>query len=373
MGTGTAAAALATIFATGLALATAPPDQARERLSDTGLFAPGSIDAAGAGVRSFTPQYPLWSDGATKRRWMRLPSGGVIDATQPAAWVFPAGTRFWKEFSVGGRRIETRMIERLPDDGEWRFVAYVWNDAQTEATLVPAEGMRLPLPDGARYTIPSEADCRACHAGAASPILGFTALQLSADRDPLAPHAEPWRPDDLELRALAQSGGLVNLPQALLETPPRISAPAPAGRAVLGYLNANCGHCHADPNLAGAAVPVELQLAIDPTDPLAGERVVRTLVESVSRYRPAGTTDARLIVPGDAKSGTLLTRIRSRDPRVQMPPLGTAKPDLEAIALIERWIQHDLSAPANPPPNTLASATNTPANTSTNIPRENTP
>jgi hypothetical protein len=334
----------------GLASATAPPDTARA-LSDTGLFAPGSNEAVAADVRSFTPQYPLWSDGATKRRWMRLPPGGAIDATRTAAWVFPVGTRFWKEFSVGGRRVETRMIERLPD-GEWRFVAYAWNDAQTEATLAPADGMRLSLADGARYTIPSEADCRACHAGAASPILGFTALQLSADRDPLAPHAEPWRPGDLELRALAQSGGLVNLPQALLETPPRIKAPTSAGRAVLGYLNANCGHCHADPNLAGAAVPVELQLAIDPADPLAGARVVRTLLESVSRYRPAGTTEARLIVPGNAKAGTLLTRIRSRDPRVQMPPLGTAKPDLEAIALIERWIEQDLNTSMSTPTNT---------------------
>jgi hypothetical protein len=352
MGTGlAAAAALAVVLtcAAGLAPVDAPPDRAPERLRDTGLFAPGSIETAAAGVRSFTPQYPLWSDGATKRRWVKLPPGGAIDAARPAAWDFPAGTQFWKEFSVGGRRVETRMIERRPD-GAWRFVAYVWNDAQTEATLVPAEGIRsLPLPGGARYTIPSEADCRACHDGAASPILGFTALQLSSDRDALAPHAEPTRPGDLELRALAQSGGLVNLPAALVDTPPRIGAPTPAGRAVLGYLNANCGHCHADPKLAGAAVPVELQLAIDPADPLAGERVLRTLLTSVSRYRPAGATDARLIVPGDARAGTLLTRLRSRDPRVQMPPLGTVKPDVEAIALIERWIQHDLNTSTTAP------------------------
>jgi hypothetical protein len=34
----------------------------------------------------------------------------------------------------------------------------------------------------------------------------------------------------------------------------------------------------------------------------------------------------------------LLLRMRSRDPRVQMPPLGTESPDHEALALIERWI-----------------------------------
>jgi hypothetical protein len=47
-------------------------------------------------------------------------------------------------------------------------------------------------------------------------------------------------------------------------------------------------------------------------------------------------------VPGDSQAGTLLARMRSRDPRIQMPPLGSAIPDLEAIVLIEYWIEQDL-------------------------------
>jgi hypothetical protein len=333
----------ATALAAGFALAAAgSSERPPERLADTGLFEPGSVEAVRSGLQSFTPQYPLWSDGATKRRWIELPSGAAIDASRPAAWVFPAGTRFWKEFSVDGRRIETRMIERLLT-GNWRFSAYVWNDAQTEATLVPVAGIRaLPLPDGGRYTIPSEPDCRACHEGAASPVLGFSALQLSSDRDPLAPHAEPGNAGDVELRKLVATGRLINLPRELLDAPPRIQAPTLAGRAALGYLNANCGQCHADPKLMGAAVPVDLQLALGPADAGAAESIIRTLVESESRYRPAGAADARLLVPGDASAGTLLARMRSRDPRIQMPPLGSAKPDLEAIALIEHWIEQDL-------------------------------
>ncbi len=44
---------------------------------------------------------------------------------------------------------------------------------------------------------PREADCRACHEGAAVPVLGFSALQLSSDRDPLAPHADARTDIDL--------------------------------------------------------------------------------------------------------------------------------------------------------------------------------
>jgi hypothetical protein len=342
MNAGSVIAALAALAA-GLASAAAANAPLPQRLSDTGLFEEGSVQAMRAGVQSFTPQYALWSDGATKRRWIALPEGGVIDATRPAAWQFPEGTKFWKEFSVGGRRVETRMIERTAA-GEWRFAAYVWNEAGTEATLAPAAGIQvLKLPGGGRYTIPGEADCRACHAGGASPVLGFSALQLSPDRDPLAPRAEPAQRGDVDLAKLVAAGLIRGLPQGLLDAPPRISAPTPAARAVLGYLNANCGHCHADPALSAGAVPVELQLAIDPADPAAGERGIERLVESESRYRPRGAADARLVVPGDPQAGTLLARMRSRDPRIQMPPLGTALPDLEAVALIERWIASDLA------------------------------
>ena len=77
------------------------------RLADTGLYQDASAERVAADVLAYTPQYPLWSDGATKRRWIRLPPGAAIDASDPDAWVFPIGTQIWKEFSFGGR-VETR-------------------------------------------------------------------------------------------------------------------------------------------------------------------------------------------------------------------------------------------------------------------------
>lgn len=329
---------VAATLAGGLAYASDPP----HRLADTGLFAAGSVTEMSSGIESFSPQYPLWSDGAVKRRWIRLPPDSAIDGSHPAAWVFPGGTRFWKEFSREGRRVETRMIERTAE-GQWRFVAYIWNEDGTDAVLAnPLKPTRLTLPDGSRYTVPSEADCRACHEGAAVPVLGFSTLQLSPDRDPLAPNAEPAQPGDLDLAALVASRRLVNLPRPLAESPPRVRAETPTERAVLGYLHANCGNCHVDPKLSSAAVPVEMQLALDPSDPDAAAGTVRRLLESESRFRPRGAADPRLIVPGNAAAGTLLARMRSRDPRIQMPPLGSAVPDREAIALIERWINEEL-------------------------------
>lgn len=99
------------------------------------MYATGRSGRTAAAVLSFSPRYPLWTDGADKRRWIQLPPGSHIDASEPDAWQFPAGTRLWKEFGYGGRPVETRLIER-PADGQRRFATYVWNDAGTERVRV---------------------------------------------------------------------------------------------------------------------------------------------------------------------------------------------------------------------------------------------
>lgn len=309
------------------------------RLSDTGLFIPGSTAMVRPENLPFSPQYPLWSDGAAKRRWLHIPPGRFIDASRPDEWDFPPGTKLWKEFSHGGR-VETRLIERL-HDATWRYATYVWNDEGTDAQLAPATGIRaLPVSGapGGRYAVPAEPDCRACHEGAAVPVLGVSALQLSPDRDPVAPHAEQRRPGDADLRELLARGWLRNLPAALLDSPPRIAAPSPVTRAALGYLHANCGHCHND---NGSPPPVDLVLAQSVAASEASyAKVMRSLVGARGRYRVPGMhASAPLIDAGQPEASVLLARMRSRDPQVQMPPLGTQLADTDALALVERWIR----------------------------------
>lgn len=184
-----------------------------QHLRDTGLYALETIP--------FSPQYPLWSDGSAKRRWLHLPPGTAIDASRPDAWDFPPGTKAWKEFSRNGQRIETRLIERLAD-GSWRYATYVWNANGTDAVLAPDQGIG---------NIPSRADCLACHEGAPVPILGYSAVQLKG------------------------------------------SVPA-----ALGYLHGNCGHCHND---TGPLANVDLALAQRAGAP--AESAARTLHSVISR------------------------------------------------------------------------------------------
>ena len=72
-------------------------------LTETGLYSDAARLVVDPRHRPYAPQYPLWSDGAVKTRWMSLPPGTTIDVTHVDAWVFPVGTKFWKEFAVAGQ------------------------------------------------------------------------------------------------------------------------------------------------------------------------------------------------------------------------------------------------------------------------------
>jgi hypothetical protein len=317
--------------------ATDPSGDPPALLSETGLFAPGSR-AIASGLLTFAPQYPLWSDGAEKRRWLSLPPGSAIDATTPDAWIFPKGTRLWKAFVYAGQPVETRFIERLAD-GSWRYATYIWAANGEDATLAPAEGVTLAVAaaPGGRYAVPSRDDCRGCHEAGPVPVLGFSALQLSPDREGLALQGATVETDPVDLEGLLRRGLLRNLPRELLDQPPRIAARSPTERAALGYLHGNCGHCH---NASGPLALLELSLTQGAGSAADAERSLRTTVGQLSESR-LNNLDTR-IVAGDAARSLLLARMRSRNPVLQMPPLGTVRTDAQANALIERWIVHEL-------------------------------
>ena len=322
----------------GLAAFASVPRAPETRLSETGLYrADGSVDPAN---RPFAPQYPLWTDGAEKKRWIRLPAGASIDVSDLDAWRFPTGTTIWKEFAWGGRRVETRMM-RLEADGTWTFATYVWSEDQEDALLAPAEGVpaAFEIAAGKRHSIPGLADCNACHGSAPSPVLGFTALQLSDDRDPLAPHAEAVPARAFTLRALVAEDRLRPRRPELASNAPRIRAADPVARAALGYLSGNCGGCHND---RGPLARLGFSLLHD-AGARAGapEPAHATTSDASTRFVVPGVPadSVRLIAPGAPGRSAILHRMGSRRLASQMPPLGTVVADTVAVRLVRRWIE----------------------------------
>jgi hypothetical protein len=312
--------------------------QAPEQLAETGLYADFAARAIDPAHLPYSPQYPLWTDGAAKRRWIRIPAGTAIDASDPDAWVFPAGTRLWKEFSLGGRPVETRYMERLAD-GSWLYATDLWSADGSEARRAPERGVRRVAESapGVPYDLPGVWDCRSCHEGSPSRVLGFGALQLSPDRDPLAPHQQAAEPGAVDLPALAERGLLRGLPPELLATPPRVAAASPAARAALGYLHGNCAGCHNGSGpLADLDFSLEVRVAPAHSMPAAA---LATASGHAARFQPAGAATQARIAPGAPERSLVALRMASRDAILQMPPLGTHRIDAEAVALVEDFIR----------------------------------
>lgn len=284
------------------------------RLSETGLFDPATGEIA-AGVRAFTPRFELWSDGATKRRWISLPPGARIDTTDMDAWRFPVGTRLWKEFTRDGVVVETRLLWKHGDAaGAWTPMAYV-HRAGGDAVATPA-GRVDAL--GTAHDVPSAASCRGCHAGTESGVLGFSAVQL------------PWTARDGEV-------GLERLvAEGLLSVPPAREAVIPGDAtttAALGYLHANCSHCHNQERPARSG-----PRCFDPENDLDFMLRTRELdrPEATATYRSAVGT---AVIPGDPEGSDMIVRARGRDPWWGMPALGTERVDEDGVATLARWIR----------------------------------
>jgi hypothetical protein len=136
--------------------------------------------------------------------------------------------------------------------------------------------------------------------------------------------------DGIRLADLAGAGRLTHPPAGWSH------GADPVGDASLGYLHANCGHCH---NPQGSARPdsdLDLRWRATDSDPLdAG--VYRTAVGR-PLYRFTSDTLAARVVPGDPDRSGLVHRMSRREPRVSMPPIGTERVDPEGLAHVRAWI-----------------------------------
>jgi hypothetical protein len=285
-------------------------------LSQTGLYQDFAARVLAPGVREFTPRFPLWSDGAQKRRFVQLPAGCDIETGDMDHWVLPVGARLWKDFVVDGKRVETRFIARSgPGPEDFILGAYAWRADGSDADYV-RYGATNAL--GTQHAIPAAKDCKTCHAYLPERALGFSALQLDHDGA------------GVTLSALAAEGRLTTPPTQRLTVPG-----TPTEAAALGYLHANCGNCH-NPHGIKFNNGFTLRLSVNDTS-VADTGVYRTAVNvSVEKFVVPGI-DFR-IAPGNADQSAVHHRMTIRGTVEQMPPTASTRVDLEGEALIKTWI-----------------------------------
>lgn len=295
-------------------------------LAETGLYsAAGTSDtppAVAKYVRFYETKYPLWSDGATKERYVYVPSCATIDTQDMDHWSFPVGTRLWKTFSVDGQRVETRLIHRYgPGAADWLFATYGWdaskpNDPRAAVAVLHGQ----PRTNGTMHDIPDPSACTACHGKLPDKPLGFSAFQLSHSGSGLT-------------MAKLSNWGWLSVPAAKGFEPPG----TPVQRAALGYLHGNCGGCHNSHGEFPRENPMKLRLLVAQTPYEQTDTVLTTIGVATLNEDPALHGKPR-IAPQSAADSAIYLRMNDRD-AYPMPPLGTKLPDTDGgLAAISAWI-----------------------------------
>jgi hypothetical protein len=247
-------------------------------------------------------------------------------------WSFPTGTKLWKEFSRGGRRIETRLLQKhgdADDIASWFMVSFQWDLGETDATAVPG-GV---VDDQGNNDIPDRSKCRVCHQPSRNPsvILGFAALQLDHD----APAG------GLDLDRLVQDDWLTVEPTGASDGtyfPFDAEAGTPVILPAVGYLHANCGGCHNDRSeVAMNTVPVEFRLKT-----AAAERspwtATPTYVKAVNVATTLGSAGSRIVFGGNPADSSVHLRMNVVG-GIAMPPVSTRElVDATALAAVDAWI-----------------------------------
>lgn len=331
-------------------------------LTETGAFTNIATLAPAPGVVAYEPNASFWSDYAKKRRWFALPNtSGTFGFSSAGNWSLPAGAVWVKHFDLEltrgdpttTRRVETRFLVKTA--ASIYGVTYRWNDAQTEATLVPDEGasQNFTITESGTtrsqtWRFPSRTECITCHTDVGGQALSFNTRQLNRD------FTFPGGPAN-QIAALAQAGYLntSSTPAGLAALVDPSDGSKPTEARTRSYLDVNCAQCHqpggAAPGVWDARHATPLSLA---------NIINGALIDN------QGDSTNRVLVPGDAAHSQLLARVTATS-ALRMPPLASTERDPLAASLLTQWIA-DLAVP-QPPSQLFALSTRAFVGTGANV------
>jgi glucose/arabinose dehydrogenase/mono/diheme cytochrome c family protein len=375
------------------------PPKFPTKLSESGLFETVRGHVMQPGVIPYSVNAQLWSDGADKSRFLALPGNEKIDFTQKGPWGLPEKTVIVKSFSLNLEEgnpaskqfIETRFLTK--QEGEWIGYSYLWNDEQTDATLVSKEGAdreyTIKTSTGERkqaWHYPSRTECMVCHSRAAAYVLGVNTQQLNKDHNyhgvvdnqlRVFEHLRVFKStnwleaakqkirSELQHRGVKDAEIAKQIEEALKgETmltaaskldaisPDRIErfanpydTTAPINARARAYLASNCAVCHVDAGGGNSQFSLDFSPTLDKLK----------LVDVAPLHDKFGIADAKLVAAGSPERSVLLHRVAVRG-RGQMPQLGTTIVDTEAVKMLTEWIKQVPAPVPEPvvPPKTAA-------------------
>ncbi len=354
-------------------------------LSDYNLFAESSDPTKNPndGGMIYDLTTPLFTDYATKYRFIFVPEGEQIEYNENEILNMPVGTVLTKTFTMptdtsmrDGNEyvIETRLLIHRPDG--WVARPYLWDGADAQDANLQIASAKVPVSTTHNgevksfdYIVPSQASCLACHA--------LQSTNSAKVFMPIGPKARllnrdfSYSPEDAaglgesvtmnQLSFMAERGILTGLPSS--EQVPSTPSFKDGDEANLenltegevedlakAYLDINCAHCHR------AELSIDEIKLNDGSNLDLSYRGAAGSTGLLLEYNRAYSADASAfgacktpvagghvdypydVVPGRADLSYLAFRIETTEPRHKMPELGRVTTHDEGVALINTWI-----------------------------------
>jgi uncharacterized repeat protein (TIGR03806 family) len=314
-------------------------------LSGTAAFANTATLSPNPALIPYDVNSALWSDGATKTRWMGVPNNGAPYTTDEqiafaptGEWSFPPGTVFVKHFEIATndanpslkRRLETRLLVREEQGGVYG-VTYKWRANNSDADLVTnsvSENIVITTPSGVRtqtWFYPGPQDCLTCHTPSAGHVLGIKTRQLNGNFGYPSTGIT-----DNQLRALNNVGlftpaineaNITNYSKLVKVT----DTATTLEQRVRSYLDANCAQCHRP---GGVAANFDARF----DTPLASQNILNGPVNN-----NFGIAGAREVAPASVAQSIMHLRVNT-DGTGKMPPLARNVIDTNFVPVLAEWI-----------------------------------
>lgn len=310
-------------------------------ISSSGLYSDMESRTVSPGIIPYGVNAVLWSDGATKERFIALPGTERVEFSAQDPWRFPPNTvlikNFYLEFDTGDPSsrdlIETRFLVYDGVTDKWNGFSYQWEADGSDAVLLEREVTESyfvldPRSEGGlrehQHFFPSRPLCDRCHVKEAGSVLGVTTAQLNGPFDYGAA-------TDNQLRTLNHIGLFTRDIQSELENLPRMANPldetVDLGLRARSYLAANCAHCHRPGVIDKADIDLRFETPLEQTGAL----------DRIPTLASFGMSDPRIIKSGDGVNSSIYSRMLAIDSN-RMPPLATELIDWQSAEVIRRWI-----------------------------------
>ncbi len=297
------------------------PGTMANQLSGTGCVNAQTPEQPAPGLIPYQVISPLWSDGATKERYLALPDGSSINLASDGDFGLPVGAVLVKHFKLDGKFVETRLFTH----GKlgWQGFSYEWSDDQVDATLLSTAKDKQV--GAVSWHFPSREECLVCHTSATNFALGLETLQLNSDFLYASTGITANQLVTLDhIGALSSSPSTIqkaNKLAALDDTTASLSSRARS------YLHSNCSGCHRPDG------PTNTNLDLRYNTSFANTHTCN----QVPNAGNLGITNAVIIAPGEPLRSVLLARMKVRDSN-QMPPIATHVVDEQAVQVVGDWI-----------------------------------